>query len=226
MKVELTKQMVFEAAHETKEHGLHGHSYLLELVVEGEMGEDTGWLIDYGDIKAAAQPIYSQLDHNLLNRIEGLEGVDISTLQSWICNRLKPQLPELKSVRLTIQGDLVFRPVIENDIPGLDLPERLSFTFEACHSLTRVGSGHPCKNMHGHSYQVQVAPVEERLEPLLHEIYELLDHCHLNDVEGLENTTSEKLARWLWVRLKPQYEKLSLIIVNETRTARCIYRGR
>lgn len=56
-------------------------------------------------------------------------------------------------------------------------------------------------------------------------VFEALDHRFLNDVPGLENPTSERLAQWIWARLKPAIPQLSEIIVHETCTSGCRFRG-
>ena len=56
-------------------------------------------------------------------------------------------------------------------------------------------------------------------------IYDQLDHHCLNDVPGLENPTSEVLARWIWNNLKPDLPNLPRVVINETCTSGCIYRG-
>ena len=58
-----------------------------------------------------------------------------------------------------------------------------------------------------------------------HATWEQLDHRYLNDIEGLENPTSEELARWIWVRVKPALPMLAQVTVAETCTAHCEYRG-
>ena len=111
------------------------------------------------------------------------------------------------------------------------------FRFEAAHRLPNVEPGHKCARLHGHSYQVAVyisGPVGAEsgwvrdfhdiscaIQPLL----QMLDHYYLNEVAGLENPTSEILARWLWDRLIPALPDLSQVIVRETCTAGCVYRG-
>lgn len=55
--------------------------------------------------------------------------------------------------------------------------------------------------------------------------YERLDHHYLNDIPGLENPTSEVLAKWIWDQVKPVVPLLSAVMVKETCTAGCIYRG-
>jgi 6-pyruvoyltetrahydropterin/6-carboxytetrahydropterin synthase len=52
-----------------------------------------------------------------------------------------------------------------------------------------------------------------------------LDHYYLNDIHGLENPTSEVLAEWIWNQIKPQLPMLSAVVVKETCSAGCIYRG-
>ena len=112
------------------------------------------------------------------------------------------------------------------------------FGFEAAHRLPRVPPEHQCHRMHGHSFRIEVAiagEVDERMgwlvdfdeitgrvEPI---IRRELDHRVLNEIEGLENATSELLAAWLWRRLRPDLPLLSRITVHETCTARCTYEG-
>jgi 6-pyruvoyltetrahydropterin/6-carboxytetrahydropterin synthase len=57
-------------------------------------------------------------------------------------------------------------------------------------------------------------------------LYDQLDHRYLNEVPGLENPTSEQLARWIWERLAPRLPLLSKVVVNETCTTACEYRGK
>ena len=52
-----------------------------------------------------------------------------------------------------------------------------------------------------------------------------LDHYLLNDIEGLENPTSEMLAIWIWDRLTDALPALFEVAVEETCTCRCVYRG-
>jgi 6-pyruvoyltetrahydropterin/6-carboxytetrahydropterin synthase len=65
------------------------------------------------------------------------------------------------------------------------------------------------------------AELKDRFEPL----YQRLDHHYLNEIEGLDNPTSENLARWLWERLRPALPALERVIVHETCDARCEYEG-
>lgn len=111
------------------------------------------------------------------------------------------------------------------------------FTIEAAHRLPHVPAGHKCARLHGHSFRIEVqvrGDVDEHtgwvmdfadLRAAFQPIHDQLDHRYLNDIEGLENPTSENLARWIWRALKPQLPQLSRIIIRETCTSGCIYDG-
>ncbi len=112
-----------------------------------------------------------------------------------------------------------------------------SFGFEAAHWLPCFPEGHKCRRMHGHSFRVDVivegeldpsvgylidfADIKRATEPLERE----LDHRCLNEIAGLENPTSEMVAVWIWARLKPALPMLCEIVVHETCTSTCHFRG-
>jgi len=105
MRVRLVKQFDFEAAHflPTFPEGhkcrrMHGHSFRIEVVVEGEVEPERGYLIDYGDLKMAIEPVRATLDHHLLNEIQGLENPTSEVLAAWIWDRLFQSLPMLSEV--------------------------------------------------------------------------------------------------------------------------------
>jgi 6-pyruvoyltetrahydropterin/6-carboxytetrahydropterin synthase len=77
---------------------LHGHSYRVELVAEGELNEKLGWLVDFDELRTAFEPLRLRLDHYYLNEIEGLENPTSEVLARWIWERLKPSLPVLAEV--------------------------------------------------------------------------------------------------------------------------------
>jgi 6-pyruvoyltetrahydropterin/6-carboxytetrahydropterin synthase len=108
--------------------------------------------------------------------------------------------------------------------------------FEAAHRLIHVPDGHKCARLHGHSYRVQIrvaGPVDphtgwimdfQELKDAFAPLHDQLDHRYLNEVAGLTNPTSENLARWIWDRLFGQLP-LSEVVVRETCTSGCAYRG-
>ena len=111
------------------------------------------------------------------------------------------------------------------------------FTFEAAHLLPNVPKGHKCSRLHGHSFRVEIhvegdvdtttgwimdfAEIKAKFQP----IYDKLDHHYLNDIEDLSNPTSENIARWIWMQLRPSLACLSKIVVRETCTTGCVFCG-
>jgi len=111
------------------------------------------------------------------------------------------------------------------------------FIIEAAQSLTKVPAGHKCAKLHGHTFTIEIT-VEGEVDPATGWLYdhaeisaamrpliEQLDHSYLNDIPGLENPTIELMAGWLWEKLNPKLSGLVEIVIHETPTARCIYRG-
>ena len=112
-----------------------------------------------------------------------------------------------------------------------------TFRFDAAHSLKNLPAGHKCSRLHGHSYRVDIhvsgpadartgmvvdfAQIKAVVAPILGE----LDHRCLDEVEGLENSTSELLCQYLWGRIQPLLAGLSAITIWESDDSRCVYRG-
>jgi 6-pyruvoyltetrahydropterin/6-carboxytetrahydropterin synthase len=111
------------------------------------------------------------------------------------------------------------------------------FVFEAAHRLPGVPEGHKCARLHGHSFRVAIYVSGEvnpatgwimdfaDLKTAFSPLYEQLDHHYLNEIEGLENPTSENIAVWIWENLKPRLPELSKIVLHETCTSGCVYTG-
>ena len=112
-----------------------------------------------------------------------------------------------------------------------------TFRFDAAHALPNVPAGHKCAAMHGHSYRVDVhvaGPVDPhvgwvmdfaQIKRVVGPLIAQLDHHNLSELPGLENSTSELLAQWLWQRLQGELPGLSAIVIHESDSAQCIYRG-
>lgn len=111
------------------------------------------------------------------------------------------------------------------------------FQFEAAHRLPNVPADHKCARLHGHSFRVSVhvtGPIGETsgwvmdfadIKAAWRPLHEALDHRYLNEIEGLENPTSEVLAMWIWRRLESSLAGLSKVEVRETCSAGCAYTG-
>lgn len=111
------------------------------------------------------------------------------------------------------------------------------YKFDAAHRLPNAGEGHQCSALHGHSFRIEIhiqgpvdshkgwiidfADIDKAFGPLLDQ----LDHKSLNDIEGLENPTSENIALWIWRRLHPRLPQLNKIVVQEDLDSGCLYRG-
>jgi 6-pyruvoyltetrahydropterin/6-carboxytetrahydropterin synthase len=103
--MEIFKEFTFEAAHRLPnvEPGhkcgrLHGHSFRVDVYVSGPIGERSGWIIDFAEIKDAFKPLDDLLDHHYLNEIPGLENPTSENLAIWIWAKLHQRLPSLSKL--------------------------------------------------------------------------------------------------------------------------------
>ena len=114
---------------------------------------------------------------------------------------------------------------------------RRKFDFEAAQHLPSFPEGHKCRQLHGHSFVLEVV-VTGTVKPAtglfydhaeiagaVRPVVEKLDHTCLNDTPGLENPTLEIMAKWFWDKLNPQLPGLSEITLHETPRASCTYHG-
>lgn len=111
------------------------------------------------------------------------------------------------------------------------------YGFESAHRLPNVPEGHKCSRLHGHSFRIEVsiagstdpklgwfvdyADIDAACRPII----DALDHRYLNELEGLENPTSENLAKYVWDRLTTRLAGLERVTVMETCQTRCEYEG-
>ncbi len=112
------------------------------------------------------------------------------------------------------------------------------YGFESAHRLPLVPEGHKCSRLHGHSFRVEVAVhggVDEALgwfidyaeiDATCRPVIGPLDHRYLNELPGLENPTSEHIAKYIWDRLAPTLRGLERVTVMETCESRCEYEGK
>jgi len=111
------------------------------------------------------------------------------------------------------------------------------FHFEAAHTLPTLPDGHKCRQMHGHTFRLEISVegiVDEsigwvydhkRISEAMAPLMDLLDHSYLNDIPGLESPTIERIAGWFWKKLEPSLPGLAEITVFETPTSRCSFKG-
>ena len=105
MRMRLERSYRFEAAHFLpkvppghKCARMHGHSYAIDVAIEGETDSELGWLVDFADIDEAAMPLVRQLDHQILNEIDGLANPTSELLAAWWWQRLGKALPGLVEI--------------------------------------------------------------------------------------------------------------------------------
>ncbi len=111
------------------------------------------------------------------------------------------------------------------------------FTFDSAHCLDHLPPGHKCARIHGHTYRL-VVYVNGPLDPVLgwivdfaeikrltREVLQHLDHHFLNEVDGLDQPTTEHIAMWIWDRLKPRLPGLVRLTLWENANSGCTYEG-
>lgn len=211
-----------------RSRGLHGHSFLAR--VRAELPD--GWAPfaggETGALKQALDRCVATLDYRDLN--EHLPIPTDENLARWVRDGIG--LPGIESVGIQSTRDQ------GADIDGVEhVHVWRRFRFEAAHRLPNVPEGHKCGRMHGHGFEVILHADQDlacddmgvdfdHLGAVWSPLHAQLDHACLNDMEGLENPTSEMLSAWLWRRIKPVLPALSWVTVYETATAGCHYDGR
>ena len=91
----------FPAAHPN--HGIHGHSFQVEVAMRGEPDPQTGFVVDFAQIEILCAELRDALDHRVLNEVDGLAKPSLENLCRWIWLRLAPRLPSLS--RVTVRRD-------------------------------------------------------------------------------------------------------------------------
>jgi 6-pyruvoyltetrahydropterin/6-carboxytetrahydropterin synthase len=107
MRCRLSREYRFEAAHslpnvpeDHKCRRIHGHSYHIDIVIEGEVDAEMGWVMDFADMDRVVSPIIARLDHRYLNELPGLSNPTSELLAGWLWREIVPGLPLL--VELTV----------------------------------------------------------------------------------------------------------------------------
>jgi 6-pyruvoyltetrahydropterin/6-carboxytetrahydropterin synthase len=108
--MELAYRFHFDAAHKFGHFpaghpnaGMHGHSFQAEVAVAGKPDPRTGFVVDFAELEAACGGLRRQLDHRVLNELEGLSSPSLENLCVWIWGRLIDDFPSL--ARVTVRRD-------------------------------------------------------------------------------------------------------------------------
>ncbi|TDR73589.1 6-pyruvoyltetrahydropterin/6-carboxytetrahydropterin synthase [Paludibacterium purpuratum] len=129
-------------------------------------------------------------------------------------------------VTLALQSSMRRGALVDNNLALVSL----TVSFEAAHQLPQVPAGHKCGRLHGHRFGVRLFADAARcdhmrLEAAWQPLFERLNHRYLNDIDGLDNPTSEVLAKWLFERLRDTLPGLAWVEVRETHSAGSQYDG-
>lgn len=108
--ISISKEFRFDAAHflptAAKGHPnsrMHGHSFVVQVTLEGVPDPTKGWIRDFAEIDAGIAETREHLDHHLLNEIKGLDQPTLENIARFIFTALKQTLPELTAV--TVRRD-------------------------------------------------------------------------------------------------------------------------
>lgn len=105
--MQLTREFQFEAAHSLSDYEpnhpntrIHGHSFRARVTLEGLPDKSTGQIMELDDFGAILEQLRAQLDHQMLNDIDGLDVPTLENLCLWIWEQLHPHLPDLYAVEV------------------------------------------------------------------------------------------------------------------------------
>jgi len=105
--MEIYKEFSFDSAHFLpyvpdghKCKNMHGHTYRLRVFIEGQPDPRLGWVMDFKELKDVVSIVIDQLDHKLINDIDGLDNPTAENITIWIWQQIKPLLPLLSRIEL------------------------------------------------------------------------------------------------------------------------------
>ncbi len=232
----LTSQARFEAARYLtnqpaghRSSRLHGHGFLAQIRTAPPMDPALRPGTEVATLQTIWQNIVAPLDYRLLNDCLPQQPTD-DNLAHWLLQ----QMPWTGIQRIRLHAT----PEQGMDVaPGQNTLVWRRYRFESAHQLPHVAPGHPCGRMHGHGFRVLIAarhpdtPTKSNridyddLDTLWQPIQTLLHHRCLNDIQGLENPTSEVLSHWIWQQLHPVLPELAWVTVMETSSSGAHYNG-
>jgi len=196
----------------------HGHSFVAKVRADATSNPGFPSGSEVSALQERLALAVKPLDYQNLNNL--LDQPTDENLARWIGGKI--DLPGIKSIGL--------QSTVDEGV-DLDADNRVHvwrrYRFEAAHRLPNVPPGHKCGRMHGHGFEVILHSYQDlrtgsigidfdHLDAVWHPIQMQFNHMCLNDIEGLENPTSELIASWIWRQLKPALPELSWVTVYET----------
>lgn len=256
----LTKRIEFAAAHRYHKPGWdaarnravfgacnnepgHGHNYLLEVTVSGEVDPRTGMVVNLFDVKHVLQEVLEEFDHKHLNIDTPYFAAMVPTTENiarvlWRRLEAYPQIGRLHAIRLYEDEDLYAEVTAAAGLEVADVTRRYQFT--AVYEDQRASSGEG-GTWRGHTWDVFVTvrgPIDREtgmvtdivaLDRVVHEqVVRPFDGQHLQQVLGHRPITGENLACAIWDRLVKAIPTgtLHLIRLGQTRDLSFEYAGR
>ena len=197
---------------------LHGHSFSARL--RAELPAD--WVdfpgCEIGKLREHLEHAVAPIDYRLLNDV--IPSPTDENIARWIRDRL--EIPGVQSVGVQCTSD-----------SGIDLDDQdraqiwRKYRFESAHRLPNVPPGHKCGRLHGHGFEVVLHAATsaadsdlsidyDEIDRIWKPLHDQLDHAYLNDIPGLQNPTSELIAKWIWDKIRPTFPALTWVTVYET----------
>lgn len=203
---------------------LHGHGF--EATVFAQLPADfapyAGGEVDA--LQAALAACIQPLNYAHLNEV--LPEPSDAQLARWIAQQLSAQtgLPAIERVALRSTPMCGVDWQADGASGRVQLWRR--FRFQSAHRLPNVPLGHKCGRMHGHGFEAVVhawqdgagtAPIDhDTLDAVWAPLHMQLNYQCLNEIDGLDNPTSENLSAWIWAKLQPELPQLAGVTVFET----------
>ncbi len=108
---EISQTFFFDAAHTLRRdieaegsRRIHGHTYHAEVTLSGQIDPATGMVLDLGHVRQSIEHLRPQLDHHLLDEVQGLGPATLENLAAFIWRSMANALPGLVQVRVWRQG--------------------------------------------------------------------------------------------------------------------------
>ena len=104
---EISQKFFFDSAHTLRREietdsslRIHGHTYNAQVTLGGQVDADTGMVVDLGLLRLAIEQLRPQLDHRLLDKVEGLGPATLENLCAFIWRDLAAIFSSLVEVRV------------------------------------------------------------------------------------------------------------------------------